>query len=124
MLRVIETDSFPHLLAAWWFLSLFTTTGESEILGFYPGVDFKDPATDEIIGEADVLLVMADGDLVVGECKRAGAGLIQEEVDKLDRLTARLGSRWSFLSTLAPARVCGALWKDSIASTTNTVDLC
>jgi hypothetical protein len=114
MLRVVETDSFPHLLAARWLMSLFSTVHESETLGFYPGVEFKDTASGEIIGEADVLLVMSDGDLVVGECKRSAAGLVSEEIDKLDRLTERLGSRWSFLSTLEPSRACGTLWKESV----------
>src|SRR5207247_5634348 len=38
LLRVIETDSLPHLLAIRWVMGLFSTMGESETLGYYPGV--------------------------------------------------------------------------------------
>src|SRR5262249_23649641 len=100
--------------AARWLMSLFATTRESETLGFYPGIEFKDAASGEIVGEADVLMVMSDGDLVVGECKRSAVGLVKEEVEKLDRLTERLGSRWSFLATLEPSRSCGTSWREAV----------
>jgi hypothetical protein len=52
----------------------------------------------------------------MGECKRNAGGLVPVELEKLDKLTARLRSRWSFVSTLDPSRTCEPIWKESIRS--------
>jgi hypothetical protein len=82
------------------------------LYGAYPGVDFRSP-DGETVGQADVLLVLADGALVPGECKRTSAGLNDVELEKLDRLADALGSPWTFVSTLSPSRDCDATWKQA-----------
>jgi hypothetical protein len=84
-----------------YFLSVFRQSfGKASYLyGAYPGVEFLNPDTSEVLGEADVLLVFTDGGLVPGECKLHAAGLNEAELKKLDALSARLDSPWSFVAT-------------------------
>jgi hypothetical protein len=107
-----EADAMAHIFTVRWRCELFADPFNkgSYLYGAYPGVDFKTP-DGETVGEADVLLVLADGTLVPGECKRTSADLNKGELGKLDRLADALGSRWSFLATLAPSRDCDAAWK-------------
>ncbi len=115
LLRVLEHDALVHLYAMRFFARLFEGRSDqpSPIYGMYPGVEFFEPSGDRPIGEADVVLVLQDGSLVVGECKRHGAGLNAEEVDKLDMLGKRLQSPWTFLATTDPGAECPAIWADS-----------
>jgi hypothetical protein len=87
---------------------------ETELFGAYPGVDFREAASGETAGEADVLLVFTSGEFVIGECKRFAAGLTEEELRKHETLGARLGAPWSFLATLTPSRDCLPIWRQSI----------
>jgi hypothetical protein len=63
------------------------------------------------LGEADVLFVMIDGRLGVGECKARANGLVEEEVAKLARLSEALHASWTFTATLDRAATCGPLWR-------------
>jgi hypothetical protein len=116
LLRVVEADAMAHILSLRRWCELFADPFNkgSYLYGAYPGVDFKAP-DGETVGEADVLLVLADGSLVPGECKRTSAGLNAVELGKLDRLADALGSPWAFLATLAPSRDCDATWKQAAA---------
>jgi hypothetical protein len=68
------------------------------------------------VGEADVLLLMTDGELVPGEVKRHGAGLTQQELNKLDVISGRLNSPWNFIATPDWAAICPPLWREAIRS--------
>jgi hypothetical protein len=95
-----------------WWCELFADPFNkgSYLYGAHPGVEFKTP-NGEIVGEADVLLVLADGALVPGECKRTSAGLNDVELGKLDGLADALGSPWTFVATLSTSRDCHATWR-------------
>jgi hypothetical protein len=113
LLRLVDHDAFSHVLAFRWWREYFSNAfGISRLYGAYPGVEFKRRGESDALGEADVLLVFTDGSLVAGECKRSPAGLNVTELDKLDRLSAALGSTWDFVATLAPGRECGQAWEE------------
>jgi hypothetical protein len=97
-----------------WLYEVFDRSGSdrpSDIYGLYPGVDIFDPQSKRRVGEADVLILMADGRLVPGECKRYSAGLVSHEIDKLETLENALDAPWSFVATLDMAEVCGPIWQ-------------
>jgi hypothetical protein len=108
LLRAVEHDALSHLLAMRWWCD--GGMQRSSVYGAYPGVDFTDPDSGARVGEADVLLVLADGSLVVGECKRNGVGLTIGECEKLDYVVKRLNARFSFLATTSWARDCPPIW--------------
>jgi len=115
LLRVLEHDALVHLFAMRYFARMFSPgfDSASAIYGMYPGVDFYERGSGEHLGETDLLVLLGDGSLVVGECKRHGTGLDPNEVAKLDKLRERLKSPWSFLATTDAAQDCPPLWPDS-----------
>lgn len=126
LLRVLEHDALVHLYAMRYLARLFEASFDrpSPIYGMYPGVDFYESSGDRRIGEADVVAVLHDGSLVIGECKRHGAGLNAGEVDKLDALAERLRSPWTFLATTDRADVCPATWPESQRSLPDAPRFC
>lgn len=117
LLRAVEQDALTHVLSMYWWCELWSSGPGSRagVFGGYPGVDLVDPESQQRVGEADVVLVLADGSLAVGECKRHGAGLNEAERDRLDGLAARLDARFSFVATTSWAADCPEIWKESIA---------
>jgi hypothetical protein len=116
LLRLVEHDAMPHLLAMRFFCQLWHPSFDrpSQLFGAYPGVDIYEERSKVRIAEADVLLVLTNGELVPGECKRRGAGLNSTEVTKLEQLADRLESPWSFFATVDWADDCQAIWEQSI----------
>lgn len=114
LLQAMKVDAVPHVLTFNYFSVLFGGRfgGVGPIYGGYPGVNFfADASKREPVGEADVLLVLADGQLAIGECKSRAAGLNQQELDKLWMLGDRLGVAFTFVATLDRAAVCGPPWR-------------
>jgi hypothetical protein len=118
VLQAMEHDVLVQLLAMRWFAELWRPFMDqpSRLFGAYPGVEFFERGETNPIGEADLLLVQSDGALVVGECKRRGAGLNPTELEKLERLADRLGSPWTFLATLDRATDCPPIWREATRS--------
>jgi hypothetical protein len=108
LLSLLEVDSLPHLIAARFLRHLFDSGRSSYIYGMYPGVTMRKGGREF---EADVLILLADGRLVPGECKRTASGLKQRDLDNLDELCGLLESPWSFVATLDLAESCGPLWR-------------
>jgi hypothetical protein len=105
--RVLETDSLGHVLALHWFVRLFDRKG---LVGAHPGVTFTDPSDKgKTIGEADVLLLFADGSLVPIEVKRRVAGVDARTMELMDTLADALEARWDALVVTQPARDIAAL---------------
>jgi len=75
-----------------YFSKIFRPSSHSTgpIFGGYPGFTIRRPGEKDDRGEADVLFVMADGNVGVGECKTRAADLVDSEIAKLNRLAARL----------------------------------
>jgi len=104
--RVLETDSLGHVLALHWFTKLFGP--RSGLVGAHPGVNFysgdgKDRTT---VGEADVLLLFADGRVVPVEVKRTAAGVDARALELMDRLATPLEAPFDVVAVSQPARDC------------------
>ncbi|WP_285637271.1 hypothetical protein [Actinoallomurus iriomotensis] len=113
LLRLISSDALVHVMALRFLVELFrpgfNRTGP--VFGCYPGVNFMEHESSDVIGEADVLLILADGKVAVGECKTRAAGLVDEELAKLAVLATRLDASFTFVATLDSARLCGPAWR-------------
>jgi hypothetical protein len=101
--RVLETDSLGHIFALRWFVELFD---RRRLVGAHPGVEFVDPETNTVVGEADVLLLFADGSLVPVEVKRRGAGVDDKTQRSMDAVADALEAPWDALVVTEPARDC------------------
>jgi hypothetical protein len=103
--RVLETDSLGHVLALHWFTLLL---GHRGLIGAHPGAEFitGEGAGQTTVGEADVLLLFADGSLVPVEVKRTAAGVDAATLDKLDRLASALNAPYDVVAVSQPARDC------------------
>lgn len=99
--RVLETDSLGHVFALRWLVDLFDDRG---LVGAHPGVEFVDPNTATVMGEADVLLLFADGSLVPVEVKRRSAGVDEKTQLSMDAVANVLGAPWDVLVVTEPAR--------------------
>ncbi len=105
--RVLETDSLGHVLTLHWFVKLFD---RARLVGAHPGVTVTDPAdSGRTLGEADVLLLFADGSLVPVEVKRRLAGFNDRTVQLMDTLADALIAPWDALVVTEPARNIPAL---------------
>lgn len=115
LLNCTAHDSLAHLLTYRWFVELWRQSFDrpSDLYGAYPGVEFGRIGSTQAIGEADVLLLMANGELIPGEVKRRGAGLSQNELAKLARLREMLGATWSFVATPSWADDCPPIWRET-----------
>jgi hypothetical protein len=115
LLRLVKADAIVHALALRFFSELFHPSfGQiGPLFGGYPGVTLRRHGEKDPLGEADVLFVMMDGRVGVGECKTRAAGLIVEEVNKLRALAEAVDAAWTFTATLDRASACGPLWHDS-----------
>jgi hypothetical protein len=115
LVQATSGDTLSHLLAMRFFCELYRTHSDhpSSFYGGYPGVEFYDLDSGKHIGEADVVLAFSSGELVLGECKRTGHGLTNDELAKLDRLADRLASEWTFVATPAWAADCDGIWREA-----------
>jgi hypothetical protein len=107
LLQLMVDDALPHVLAASWWVAYMP----GGLYGVHPGLEFLDD-DGKVVGEADVVLLLTTGRLVLGEVKRRGAGLNDAEIDRLENLADRLDAAWTFYGTPQFASDCPAIWKD------------
>jgi len=107
--RVLETDSLGHVLALHWFTRLLGERGG--LIGSHPGAEFTsgDGKEQFTVGEADVLLLFADGSAVPIEVKRTAAGVDVRTLALMDRLTSALEAPYDGVIVSQPARECPSL---------------
>lgn len=106
MRRVLETDSLGHVLALHWFTQLL---GKGRgLIGSHPGVEFisGDGKNQATVGEADVLLLLADGSTVPVEVKRTASGVDARTLELMDRLASALRAPYDGVVVSQPAREC------------------
>jgi hypothetical protein len=117
LLTAVEYDVVPHVLALRWFGRLLEPFPgrRSDLYGGHPGVELLE-SDGTVLAEVDVLLLMADGSLAPGEVKRYGVGLQTSDLEKLDLVSSRLESPWSFLATPDWAANCPPIWQDAARS--------
>ena len=85
--------------------------GNDTVFGAYPGIDFRQPGSAKVAGEADVLVALRNNGLILGECKARARGLNQEELDKLWAAADLVRARATFAATLDRAASCGPEWQ-------------
>jgi hypothetical protein len=78
------------------------------LVGSHPGVDFYlgEGRHRTTVGEADVLLLFADGRLVPVEVKRTAAGVDAGALALMDRLATPLEAPFDVVAVSQPARDC------------------
>ena len=84
--------------------------GKQSVFGAYPRVEFRRPDSTTVEAEADVLVILRNGALILGECKTSARGLKPEELEKLWTAADQVGARATFSATLDRAAECGAEW--------------
>lgn len=112
VLRAMNADVLPHVLALRYLVDIWDGgRGSHSVFGAYPGVEIVDPASKSIAAEADVVLILADGRWVVGECKTTALGLREEDLDKLNEFASRVDAAATFVATIDSSEKCGEIWK-------------
>lgn len=109
LLRAMSHDILPCVLSMRYLSSVLG--GKESVFGSYPGVEFRQPDSTKVDAEADVLVVLRNGALILGECKSNARGLKPEELEKLWASADRLGARATFAATLDRASNCGPEWR-------------
>jgi len=87
--RALADDSVYHLFVLRYVVDFLGPA--AGIVGYHPGVDFEDSAGKRL-GETDVLLLLDDATVVVGEVKKTAHGLHQRDLDLLDGIATKLES--------------------------------
>ncbi|MFD6197309.1 hypothetical protein ACFWE3_11455 [Mycobacteriaceae bacterium NPDC060252] len=111
LLRAMSHDVLSHVLAMRYVCKKLG--GRSFVFGGYPGVEFRKPDNDRVEAEADVIVVLRNGEIVLGECKANARGLSPEELDKLWGAADQLDARATFAATLDRAANCGQEWRST-----------
>ncbi len=106
LIEVQASDAISHVLCAAWWVALFR---RGWLAGVYPGVEFLDG--DKPLAEIDVVLLLQDGTLALGECKRRSAGLRQLDLDRMDELAERIDAGWTFAATPGWAATAPEIWQ-------------
>ncbi|MGO8965378.1 hypothetical protein [Mycobacterium sp.] len=109
LLRAMSHDVLPCVLSMRYISSVLG--GKQSVFGAYPGVEFRKPDSAKVEAEADVLVILRNGALILGECKTSARGLKPEELEKLWTAADQVGARATFSATLDRAAECGAEWR-------------
>ena len=111
LLETFEHDAISHVLALRWLFGLLGGfEGRSRVYGVYPGVIFLEEGGAEL-PEVDAVLLMSDGELVVGECKRPNGVIAEKDLNNLDAVAQRVEAPWTFVATPTESDQCAAAWK-------------
>ena len=109
LLRAMSHDVLPCVLSMRYVSAVMG--GKPSVFGAYPGVEFRRPDSAEVDAEVDVLVILRNGALILGECKTNARGLKPEELEKLWASADQVGARATFAATLDRASDCGAEWR-------------
>ena len=114
LLETFEYDAMSHVLTLRWLFALFGGfESRSRIYGVYPGVTFCELNGEEL-PEVDAVILMADGALVVGECKRPQGQLSDKDLDNLEKVAKRLSSPWTFVATPTEQGALPSSWGSAV----------
>lgn len=113
LLRMLDADVLTHLFAVRFFAKLFDGFSEADglVYGGYPGVEVRRPGGKSVMAEFDVVLVLADGRLILGECKTSSRGLSEDSLKRLWALADDIGAAMTFVATLDRASDCPPVWR-------------
>lgn len=108
LLRAAEHDVLPSLLAI---RHISRILDQDAVFGAYPGIELLELGEKEVVAELDVVVVLASGQWIVGECKARQRGLNEIELQKLWTAADRVGAVATFAVTLDPGAACSELWR-------------
>ena len=108
LLRAAEHDVFPSVLAI---RHLSRILRRDSVFGAYPGMELLPLDGKDVIAEFDVVVILANGEWIVGECKTRQRGLGQTDLEKLWAAADRVGARGTFAATLDHGSVCSDVWR-------------
>lgn len=94
--RALENDSIYHVLVARWIAQTLALR-EDYLIGVYPGVIFR--RGKEEVGEADILLLLADGALVPVEVKKSATSMTDHDEEMLTRIGEATRSETTIVAT-------------------------
>jgi hypothetical protein len=106
LLNVMEVDGLSHILCGSWWRALF----RDHFCGVHLGAEFLDGS--RVLGEADVVLLLADGRVALGECKRRAVGLTHGDIERIENLADRLDAAWTLYATPQWASECTPIWQE------------
>ena len=110
LLRAMSHDVLPCVLSMRYISSVLG--GKQSVFGAYPGVEFRKPDSAKVEAEADVLVILRNGALILGECKTSARGLKPEELEKLWTSADQVGAKATFSATLD--RASNAAWSGEL----------
>jgi hypothetical protein len=108
LLRAVEHDVLSHLLAMRYICRIL---GQQGVFGSYSGIEMLEIGGKEVVAEFDVVVVLGNGQWVVGECKARQRGLTRSELEKLWTAADRVGAVATFTATLDVGSDCSDLWR-------------
>jgi hypothetical protein len=106
LVRAVEHDVLSHVLAVRYISRIL---GRQSVFGAYPGIELLEVGGKEVIAEFDVVVLLANGQWVVGECKARQRGLNEAELNKPWQAADLLGA--TFAATLDVGSSCSELWR-------------
>ncbi|OBG69766.1 hypothetical protein A5702_11765 [Mycobacterium sp. E3339] len=110
LLRAAEYDVLPHVLAM---RHITQILGKDAVFGAYPGVELFEVGEANTFAEFDVVIVLANGQWIVGECKVSQRGLNELELQKLWSAADRVGATATFAATLDRGSTCAQVWRET-----------
>jgi hypothetical protein len=114
LLRAMSHDVLPSVLSIRYIASVMGGR-RGMVFGAYPGIEFRRRGSTRVDAEVDVLVVLRNGALIVGECKTNARGLTSRELNKLWKAADQVGARATFAATLDRATNCGPVWREQAA---------
>ena len=110
LLRAVEHDVLSHILALRHISKILSWPA---VFGAYPGIELLEIGSKEVIAEFDAVVILANGEWIVGECKARQRGLNQTELQKLWDGADRVGAVATFAATLETGSSCSDLWRQT-----------
>ncbi|MEU2004841.1 hypothetical protein ACH47B_31730 [Rhodococcus sp. NPDC019627] len=110
LLRAMGHDVLSAILAIRHISRIFGRR-DGAVFGAYPGVELLELGSKTVSAEIDVLVVLGNGQWLIGECKTNARGLNENELSKLWTAADRVNAPATFTATLDRSTNCSNLWK-------------
>jgi hypothetical protein len=111
LLRAVEHDVLSSVLAI---RHISRILDQDAVFGAYPGVELLELGATDVVAELDVVVLLANGQWIVGECKARQRGLDDRELQKLWAAADRVGATATFAATLDVGSACSDLWRKTV----------
>ncbi|WP_142274621.1 hypothetical protein [Mycobacterium scrofulaceum] len=110
LLRAVEHDVLPSVLAI---RHISRILDQDAVFGAYPGVELLELGAADVVAELDVVILLSNGQWIVGECKARQRGLNDSELQKLWTAADRIEATATFAATLDAGSACADLWRET-----------